>query len=145
MCVTHTPMPINLYSNKYLYYPYIGIVNMFKFWLNIIMNYTLNVYCDALKQITSLHFGGWYPAILEYWHLKLQIQIYVEIWSINGPQGEKKMQQNMAAEEVFYLKHMAQKKPTNIRNRNVILPWDTYTQKFCLRWLISHQQYEKKL
>lgn len=79
----HTPMPINICSSKYLYYPYICIINMFKFWLNIIMKYTLHVYCDALKQVISLHFSGWYPATLEFWHLKLQIQIYVDIWSIN--------------------------------------------------------------
>lgn len=57
---------------------------MLKFWLNIIMNHILDIDCDALKQVISLHFSGWYPATLEYWHLKLQIQIYVEMWSINS-------------------------------------------------------------
>lgn len=89
LCVTHTPMPTNICSNKYLYYPYICMVNRFKFWLNIIMNYTLNVYFDALKQVIFLHFSEWYPAAMEYWRLKLQIQIYIELWSIKGPQGDK--------------------------------------------------------
>lgn len=49
----------------------------------------------------------------------------------------------MAAEEVFYLKHMAQKKPTNIRNRNANSFLRYTYPKFCLRWLIPHQKYEK--
>lgn len=41
---------------------------------------------------------------------------------------EKKMPQNMTAEEVFYLKQMAQKKPINIRNRNAVF-LETHTLK----------------
>lgn len=55
------------------------------------------------------------PWNIDIWSCKFKFMLKCDQLTIPK---EKKMPQNMTAEEVFYLKQMAQKKPINIRNRN---------------------------